>query len=333
MYDVLRKDLLIALSKVVEDPEILKAVIDSIDVVMENYNVERKTTALVVVGKDKVEEAAKLFLICKKIQGCTDGTIYNLRLAIEGFVNYCNCPLKDIDANVIRRYLLLYKTNHKVSDVSLDKLRCNLALWFAWMQNEGYINRNPMSNVSQIKYVKKHKPSVDQKELESLREACRNDQERCLVEVLYSTGCRISEALSIKLSDIKFDLPYPECQVIGKGSKERTVYFSPRSISAIRKYIKSRRHESEYLFINERGGEKMRSDNAEKKFRELRVLAGLESKNLTPHTMRHTFATQTGKTAPVQVVQKLLGHTRIDTTMIYMDTSQEDARAYHSKAI
>lgn len=333
MYSEFRNKILLALAEQDLPGEVMSSIMSKIDLSAEGFTFEKMSKEIMVVGKEELEEAAKMYLVCKKIQGCTNGTIYNLKLAIEGFVSYCNCPLKDIDSNTIRKYLLLYKMNHGVSDISLDKLRCNLGQWFLWMQNEGYISKNPMANVTKIKYVKKHKPPVDTNEMELLRDVCRNDQERCLVEVLYSTGCRISEALSIKLADIKFNLPHPECQIIGKGSKERTVYFSPRAIMTIKKYIASRPHKSEYLFNNERGGGVMRSDNAEKKFRELRALAGLEAKKLTPHTMRHTFATQTGKIAPVQVVQKLLGHTRIDTTMVYMDTSQEDAKMYHSKAI
>jgi len=170
-------------------------------------------------------------------------------------------------------------------------------------------------------------------ELEKLRDVCQDDRDRCLVEVLYSTGCRISEALSIKTAEIKMDIPLPECTVIGKGKKPRVVYFSPRAISTIRRYLTSRRHDSEWLFNNDRGGGQMSRRNAEKRFHVLRELAGLQDKKVTPHTMRHTFASQTSKIAPVQVVQKLLGHSKIDTTMIYVETSQDEVRAYHAKAI
>jgi site-specific recombinase XerD len=101
----------------------------------------------------------------------------------------------------------------------------------------------------------------------------------------------------------------------------------------IKKYLKTRRHDSEWLFCNERGGGKMQRENAAKKFRELRGLAGLEEKRVTAHTMRHTFATQAGKTAPIQVVQQMLRHSKLETTMIYVETSQDDVKAYHAKAI
>lgn len=333
MYEDFRKDLLLTLSESNLTEDQIREVVSKIDMVSLNYTFERKSQELVVRGRDELEEAAKLYLISKQLEGCAKGTLDNYYRHINSFVLYCPCPLLEIDANVVRKYFLLYKMDHKISDRSLDKLRQDLQAWFRWMQNEGYIVRNPMANISKIKHVVNRKQSLTQTELERLRECCRNDKERCLVEVLYSTGCRISEALNIKVSEIRFDLPQPECEVIGKGNKQRTVYFSPRAISIIRKYLSSRKHTSDWLFINDRGGEQMCRENAEKIFRELRKLAGLQDKKCTPHTLRHTTATQAIKVAPVEIVQRLLGHSKIDTTMLYADTSQEDVKAYHAKAI
>ena len=333
MYSEFRRDILLALAAENLPGEILNAVMKRIDVASEKYSIGKASMEIAVRGKEELEDAAKVYLVCKKLQGQAEETIHNTKLKLQNFIDYCNCPLKEITANVIRKYLLLYKMNRNLKDSSLDKIRGCLNHWFVWMQNEGYITANPMANVDKIRFVADHKPAVSQTELEALREACRTDQERCLVEVLYSTGCRISEALNIKIKDIRFDLPQPEVMVIGKGKKSRIVYFSPRSITAINRYLKTRRHESEWLFCNERGGGKMKKENAAKKFRELRELAGLEEKHVTAHTMRHTFATQAGKTAPIQIVQKMLGHSRLETTMIYVETSQDDVKAYHAKAI
>ncbi|MBR4589644.1 MAG: tyrosine-type recombinase/integrase [Bacteroidaceae bacterium] len=333
MYEDFRKDLLLTLSESSLTEDQIREVVSKIDMVSLNYTFERKSQELVVRGRDKLEEAAKLYLISKQLEGCAKGTLDNYYRHINSFVLYCPCPLSEIDANVVRKYFLLYKMDHKISDRSLDKLRQDLQAWFRWMQNEGYIVRNPMANISKIKHVVKRKQSLTQTELEQLRDCCRNDKERCLVEVLYSTGCRISEALNIKVSEIRFDLPQPECEVVGKGNKQRTVYFSPRAISTIKKYLSTRKHMSDWLFINDRGGEQMCRENAEKIFRKLRELAGLQDKKFTPHTLRHTTATQAIKVAPVEIVQKMLGHSKIDTTMLYADTSQDDVKAYHAKII
>lgn len=333
MYSEFRRDILLALAAENLSGETMNAIMKRIDLASEKYSIGKASTEIAVRGKEELEEAAKVYLVCKKLQGQSDETIYNDKLKLANFIDYCNCPLKEITANVIRKYLLLYKMNRNLKDNSLDKIRGALNHWFKWLQNEGYITVNPMANVDKIRFIQEHKPAINQTELEALREVCRTDQERCLVEVLYSTGCRISEALNIKIKDIRFDLPQPEVKVIGKGKKPGIVYFSPRSITMIKKYLKTRRHDSEWLFCNERGGGQMQRENAAKKFRELRGLAGLEEKRVTAHTMRHTFATQAGKTAPIQVVQQMLRHSKLETTMIYVETSQDDVKAYHAKAI
>ena len=333
MYSDYRCNISLKLAEAGFDGETMNKIISVIDEVSSDFTFQKITKDLAVRGRDKLEEVAKIYLVCKKIEGCADGTLDNYGRHIRDFIDNCICPLEEIDANTVRRYLLLYKMNHNVSDRSLDKIRQDLQSWFEWVQAEGYITRNPMANVAKIKYEVRQKEAVNQTELERLREVCKDDRDRCLVEVLYSTGCRISEALSIKVADIRFDLIHPECIVIGKGKKSRTVYFSPRAISTIHRYLTTRRHDSEWLFCNDRGGGQMRRQNAEKRFRELRELAGLQDKKITPHTMRHTFGTHTSRIAPVQVVQRLLGHSKIDTTMIYVETSQEEAKAYHAKAI
>ena len=333
MYSDFRRDILLQLAEAGIDTETMGKMLSTMDTVAIRYTITKATQEIAIRGRDALEEAAKVYLVSKKLDGCTDATIDNYALHIKGFIGYCSVPLEEIDANVVRRYLILYKMDHQISDRSLDKVRQTLHGWFGWMQSEGYIQRNPMANINKIKYTVEQKKAVDQMELEKLRDVCQDDRDRCLVEVLYSTGCRISEALSIKTAEIKMDIPLPECTVIGKGKKPRVVYFSPRAISTIRHYLTSRRHDSEWLFNNDRGGGQMSRRNAEKRFHVLRELAGLQDKKVTPHTMRHTFASQTSKIAPVQVVQKLLGHSKIDTTMIYVETSQDEVRAYHAKAI
>ena len=333
MYNDFRRDMLLDLAEAGIDSQIIGQVISTMDMVATRYTIARATQEIAIRGRDKLEEAAKLYLVCKKIEGCADGTLDNYGRHIKGFVQYCSCPLEEIDANVVRRYLLLYKMGHKVSDRSLDKIRQDLRSWFAWMQNEGYIAKNPMANVAKIKYQVDQKPALTPMELERLRNVCEDDRDRCLVEVLYSTGCRITEALSIKVAEIRFDLPQPECRVIGKGKKPMIVYFSPRAVFTVQQYLATRRHDSEWLFCNDRGGGQMQRENVEKRFRELRELAGLTGKKVTPHTMRHTLGTHASKTVPIQVVQKMLGHSKIDTTMIYVETSQDDVRSYHARAI
>lgn len=333
MYEKMRAAVLLEMAKSKIDPEVIKEFMDVLDKISERFTIAEQCTDLVVRGREKLEECRNLYLICKKIEGCSDETINNYRYMINSFIDEITCPLEDIDANVMRRYLAKYKVSHTIDNRALDKIRQYLKAWFKWMQEEGYIQKNPLANVAKIKFSVKRKESLTQNELERLRDTCKNDKERALVEVLYSTGGRISEILDIKVDDINFNLPLPECEVKGKGGTWGKVYFSPRSVSCIKKYLKNRKYKSEYLFINERGGGKMKRENAEKIFRRLRIEAGLENKWLTPHTMRHTTATTAIKVAPVEVVRDMLRHKNINTTMVYADVSPEDVKRYHERLI
>ena len=333
MYSDFRADLILALSAAGMPGDQIGAVVSQLDIVSTRYTISKATTDIAVRGNEELEKYAKLYIVCKQIEGCSELTTQSYWLHIRQFIDYCTCPIEEIDANVIRKYLLLYKMDHGISDRSLDKIRGTLAGFFLWLQNEGYITKNPCRSVAKIKYRAEHKPALSPTELEHLRECCRSDRERALVEVLYSTGCRITEALSIKVADIKWDLPQPECRVVGKGKKPGTVYFSPRAVSVLKKYLASRSHDSEWLFCNDRGGGQMKKANAEKIFRQLRDLAGLGDKRLTPHTMRHTTATQAAKVMPIQAVKEVMRHDKMDTTLIYAETSPEEIKAYHAKAI
>lgn len=329
MYTDMRKDLVLKLTDLLPD-ETLKSVIQVFDEVSVNYSISKNSIDLAIRGRDEMENYAKLYVVCKKLEGCSEATIENYANSIRIFIQYMQCPLEEIDTNAIRKFLLLYKMDHDITDRSLDKLRSTIASWFLWMQNEGYIERNPFANMKRIKFEAEQKPALEQTELERLRESCRDDRERALVEVLYSTGCRITEILNLKTNDVDWDDEHPECKITGKGNKKRMIYFTPRAVYAVKRYLSGRSHNSEWLFTNDRGGGQMHRENAERIFRQLRKLSGLDGKKLTPHTLRHTTATQTIKIAPVEVVRKLLGHTNINTTMIYAESAESDVKRYHS---
>ena len=333
MYTDLRNDFILRMSEANISGDLIGAVINLLDTVSINYSISKTVTDIAVRGRDELARCAKMYIVCKQIEGCKDETVSNYWRHISSFINYACVPLDEIDANIIRKFLLLYKMDHDIGDRSLDHIRQDLTGWFTWMHGEGYISKNPCANVAKIKYRVKRKEALTLTELEHLRDACSTDRERALVEALYSTGCRISEMLSIKTAGIKWDLPQPECKVVGKGDKEGIVYFSPRAISVLKKYLATRLHDSEWLFCNDRGGGQMTRQNAEKIFRQLRQRAGLEDKRLTPHTMRHTTATIGAKVMPIQVVKEMMRHEKIDTTLIYAETSQDDVRNYHARAI
>ena len=333
MYNDFRMDLLFKLQDLGLPGDIMGAVIGAVDVVSSGYAITKACTDLVVRGREELEAYIRMYLICKQLDGCTEATLANYKYHLDDFVKEMIVPLAEIRTNDIRRYLTTYKAARNISDGTLDKVRMTLNGFFLWAQNDGYINSNPMANIGSIKHAKPKKEPLTPEELETLRSACRTDRERALVETLYSTGCRITELINVKVDDVRWQCSPPEFKVLGKGKKDGIVYLSPRAVVLIKKYLSTRSHDSEWLFCNDRGGEKMSRENAEKIFRELRELAGLEGKKLTPHTLRHTMATNAVQIAPVQVVQKLLRHDKIETTLIYAETAEADVKAYHKKVM
>ena len=135
MYSDFRRDILVGLADAGIDSEQIGTIVAAIDMIATRYTIAKASQEIAIRGRDKLEEAAKLYIICKQIEGCSHSTLSNYMLHINGFVRYCGVPLEEIDANCIRRYLLLYKMDHSITDRSLDHIRQDLAGWFSWLQN------------------------------------------------------------------------------------------------------------------------------------------------------------------------------------------------------
>ena len=331
MYSEFRSALIMKLSDL--DPEQLQRILAALDAVAGDFTITKAELGLSVIGREELEKIIKLYIVCKGIEGCSKNTLAGYTLALMNFKDRIMKPIGEITVNDMRQYLITYKMENGISDRSLDHLRTILNSFFTWCQNEGHVTKSPMGAIKPIKYRKIRKPALDPEELERLRSCCRDDRERALVEVLYSTGCRISEIINARIDDINFNVHPVTIKIIGKGNKPGIVYMSPRAVAALRKYLAGRRYASTYIFNNNRAGGQMSKENAEKIFRQLRKLAGLEEKRLTPHTLRHTLGTNLALTVPIQVVQRTLRHETIDTTMIYAETSDQDVVHYHARVM
>ena len=241
-------------------------------------------------------------------------------------------PIREITANDIRLYLFGYQQQRGTSNRSLEVVRISLGTFFQWATNEKYLDQNPMLNIKPIKYEKRPREALSQMDLEYVRRACADKREVAIVEMLYSTGCRVSELTGIKLSDI--DWTSHSVSLLGKGNKHRVSYVNAKAEVAVKEYLKSRKHQSEYLFCNDRGGSPMKKDNIERIMRGIASRSGVEGKRISPHVLRHTTATQAMRSGmPVQDIQQLLGHASIATTMIYASTSAEAVQMGHKKHI
>lgn len=331
MYNKFRNDVLLFLADLPED--ILDRVAKCLDNVAQEYTITRASTELTVLGREEAEKLVKMYIVAKCLEGLQKTTISSYTLTLKNLVRSLTKPITEITTNDLRQYLAAYQLQRGNKPASVENKRVTLAGFFEWAHAEGYIQTNPMTRIKAIKYEKEQKPALTPEEMEKLRRVCRDDRDRALIEVLYSTGCRISELCNAKLEDIDWTTKPVSMSVIGKGNKKGKVFISPRAAALLQWYLNTRKHKSPHVICNIRGGGKMSKENAEKIFRKLRALADLEIKKVTPHTLRHTMATDALKTAPVQIVQKLLRHSKIDTTMIYAETDEEDVMTCHRRAM
>lgn len=326
MLEQLKNDILVRLGDL--PAELLTRIARGIDAASVGYTVTRAETALSVIGRERFREVAGAYLITKKTEGLASSTLAQIARVLNGFILAMSKPIEDIRPNDLRAYLYNYQEARSISNRSLDFLRSVLCTFFHWCASEGYIPADPAVNIRPIKYVRKPRKALTQMELERVRRACRSERETCIVELLYSTGCRISELCSIQLRDISWDKR--EILIYGKGGKYRVVYLNAKAMISMQAYLTGRKHNSPYLLCNERGGGQMKKANVEKIFSRIERETGV---TVSPHIMRHTMATQALTGSPVEVVQQMLGHSSIATTMIYAEVDTSGIHSAHIRSV
>lgn len=298
-------------------------------IVLYNYEVSPKQTQLAVVV-DPIPEEAKQYLVTKKIEGKSDATLKQYLNAIRRFTSHVRKPLKNVTTNDIRVYLYAISKETHMADVSLDNQRLYLSAFFGWLALNGYIDKDPSALIPKIKYEKKMREPLTDKEMESVRTACKKVLERAVIEVLYSTGCRVSELVGIKISDIDFNSK--TVTLYGKGKKERIGYLNAKALHRIDQQIKMIVSPCYYLFQNEKGGH-YSTRFIEKMVKDIGKRAKLNG-DLFPHRIRHTTATDALKRGMrVEQVQIMLGHAKIETTLVYAKVNTDDIKEKHEKCI
>lgn len=314
--------------------EMLDRVIEAMDLASTQYTFERNCTDMILYDREQLPEAAKAYIVSKKIEGTGEKTLEHYALVLKLFFLNVRKALGDIAANDIRAWLYSYQHERGISNRSLDGYRTVLNGFFEWAAAEEYIPKNPMAPIKRIRYETKQRQAMTQIDLEYVREACRTPFETAIVEVLYSTGCRVSELCELKLSDIDWDTG--EVALFGKGKKHRVGYLNAKAIVSLRNYLEGRRAESEYIFCTQKlPFTKMGRAGMEKRVGKIvdRVSEKL-SVPVTPHIFRHTTATVAlGNGMPVQDVQRMLGHASIATTMIYAEVKDSDVKTQHAKHV
>lgn len=331
MYEKFRNEFMMEIMSMPE--ETVRIAVKALDRVALKYEFVQKEVNLAIYGEE-LPDAAKMYLVVKKIAGLSDGTLNNYKLILELFFKYVRKPPERVEPNDIRLFLFHYQKDRGVTARTLDKYREYIAWFFSWAYNEGYISRDPAKNISAIKYESKPRVALSQVELEYLRFACKTKRELAIIETLYSTGCRVSELSALKKSDI--DWHEKSVHLFGKGMKHRTSFINAKAEVALKRYLDSRNDDSEFLFVTERRPyRQIKKEGIEKIVRTIAHRAACKTnKTITPHVLRHTTATtalQSGM--PIADISKLLGHERIDTTMIYAQSSLADVKAGHRKHI
>jgi len=314
--------------------EYTKVAIRAFDFIEHNYELNKKETALSTVVEPMQREVA-LYRDCKTVEGCSKSAIKNRLLLINSLLTATGKPVREITANDVRAFLYGYQEQRNTKDVTLEKYRSQLNAFFKWCEDEEILEKNPMRNIKPIKYTQERRVSLTQYELEIVRNSCVNEAERCLIEMLFSTGCRVSELSNMKISDL--DLQQNIVPVLGKGKKVRTVYINAKAKVALADYLKTRKDNCEYLFISDRKVNGMTVVATPKvlqaRIAEINKRANI-GKHITPHVLRHTTATialQNGM--PLEDIQVMLGHASCSTTLLYADVCDTKVRREHERCV
>lgn len=328
MYEHLRNSFLLELSPHF-DPLTLDRIMSSLDKVANDYAITEKETSLAVVD-DRITRLVKVYLSSKKLEGLSEVTIRFYANRLRTFFGEVNKEPQDIDTNEIRIFLVQYQQNRHISDRTLEKFRQILNSFFQWCVNEDYFPKNPCKNIKEIKYEVEPRHSLTRFQLEKVRRICKTKRELAIVDVLYSTGCRVSEFVNMRFADV--DFTNYSVKIIGKGKKHNTVYLNTNAQISLNEYLAERDDDSDYLFVTERKPYRQMSVRAVQK-----IVHGMAEElhyTLSPHILRHTSATlalQNGM--KITQVQKMLGHASVNTTQIYAETSQEDVAQSHKRCV
>ena len=326
MYEMFRSEVLQRLGMLSSDA--LSKIAEALDITAEKYTIAKAETSLCVIGREEFFDIAGAYVITRKTEGLAEGSLKQIARVLRIFICSATKRIQEIQPNDIRAFLFNYQKSRGISNRSLDFLRTIICTFFKWCAAEGYILSNPASNIKPIRYTRKPRKALSQLELERVRRACHTERELCIIEVLYSTGCRISELCNIQLSDI--DWEKHEIAVLGKGNKYRKVFLNAKAEVSIDTYLHTRRHNSPWLLCNDRGGGQMTPSNIQRIFSRIESETGI---TVSPHIMRHTMATQALTGTSVEVVQQMLGHNSITTTMIYAEVDLSDIHTAHLKSV
>ena len=277
------------------------------------------------------EEYLSMFLAAKQIEGCSARTIQYYKVTVEHMIRRIPLEIRKITTDDIREYLAEYQKMNSCGKVTVDNVRRNLSSFFSWLEEEDYILKSPMRRIHKIKTKQAVKEVISDEMIEQLRDHCKCKRDLAMIDLLYSTGIRVGELVGLNRTDINFE--ERECVVYGKGDKERRVYFDAKSKLHLQDYLKERVDDNPALFVTlDAPYERLKISGVEIRVRELGRKLNMDK--IHPHKFRRTMATRAiDKGMPIEQVQKILGHSQIDTTMQYAIVNQNNVKSAHRKYI
>lgn len=311
------------------DQEQCKKLNENLHIALQKYEDLKERCTELMDPDNSYMEYLDLFLNRKETEGKSKRTIEQYRLHLSRMLCYFNKSVDKIRENDLFVYLTKYKNIRKVSNTYLNNIRRVFSSFFGWLNNKGFISRNPAIGLEPIKTEKKIRKGFSDEELDKLKRACVQKRDLALIEFMYSTGVRASELVSLNRCDIGF---YEKSVIVyGKGSKEREVYLTPIACSYLKEYLDDRKDDNEALFVSTRSPhERLTVAGVERILKKLGKIAGVE--NVHPHRFRRTMATNVLKKGmPLEEVKELLGHSKLDTTMIYCTVNRENVKHTHQR--
>lgn len=298
---------------------------------LSGYEIQQRTDSTTEDASTENMQLTDAFLSAKRIEGCSEKSLSYYRKTIETMSEKIGKGVTHITTNDLRSYLTDYQTERKSSKVTIDNIRRILSSFFSWLEDEDYILKSPVRRIHKVKTAVTIKETYTDEALETMRDHCDSLRDLALIDMLASTGMRVGELALLNRDDINFE--ERECVVFGKGSKERMVYFDARTKIHLQNYLDQRTDSNNALFVSLKAPyERLQIGGVESRLRELGKRLSLP--RVHPHKFRRTLATMAiDKGMPVEQLQRLLGHQRIDTTLQYAMVKQSNVKIAHRKYI
>ena len=310
------------------NPQQLKKVEQAIILILENYDLNEKNVSL---EDSSNTELITRFISAKKVEGCSARTLQYYETTIIHAVSDIGKNILLIDTDDLRNYLSNYQEQRSSSKSTIDNIRRILSSFYAWLEDEDIVIKSPVRRIHKVKSGSVVKDTFTDEELEMIRDNCDNIRDLAMIDLLSSTGMRVGELVNLNRGDV--DLNQRECIVLGKGDKQRVVYFDARTKLHLEEYLSERTDSNESLFVSlNKPYSRLSIGGIESRIKSIGVRSSLD--DVHPHKFRRTMATQAiDKGMPIEQVQKLLGHVRIDTTLQYAMVNQSNVKISHRKYV